>query len=234
MVSNKAVDLAAFWGSLPDWIVAIAAAVALWIARGQLAAMLKAERQGAAALQQQANVARAELMLQIDQIFEGPELAESRLAIRTLRNQCEAVAKRELPGRDRQTILARSAEIFSRQLTDLFLAYKQADQEPEHGQEDLTQVEHDSSGPRYAVYMRLPYWIETVGLLTKNELLQREDVLNLYDGVMCEAFVCFVNHVRDRQGDSPFGNSTFLENAIWLLQEAEQWRAGHLPARPTH
>jgi hypothetical protein len=210
-------------GSVPQWISATAACVAVGVAWFQLRKVSESARR-------QANVVRADLMLKIDQIFEGKEMFESRLAIRTLRNQCEEVAKGERAGANDREVLDRSAQIFSEQLTKLWLDYKTADSAPTNADADLTRVPKDQAGPRYAVLMRLPYWMETVGLLTRKGLLQKDDVLDLYDAVYTGVLTCFEGHMRDRRDEKPMRNEAFLEHATWLLAKAREHRSTKLAA----
>jgi hypothetical protein len=205
------------YGSVPNWISAAAACTAVGVAWVQL-------RKVSQSSQRQANVARADLMLKIDQIFEGKDMFESRLAIRTLLNQCEKVAQSERLGANDREVLDRSAQLFSEQLTKLHIEYKTADKSPDNAQDDLTLVSKDSAGPRYATLMRLPYWMETVGLLTRKRLLQKDDVMDLYDAVYIGMLTCFEGHIKDRRDEGPLRNQKFLEHAKWMLAEARQRR----------
>lgn len=206
------------WGIIPDWIVAVGTIAIALGAFLQLKHIASASRE-------QADVARADLMLKIDQIYEGPDMAESRIAVQTLRNQCEAVVKKERPGAADSEVFARSATLFSGELTKLFILYKTADKLPEKNQNNLIQAPDDQSGARYALFMRLPYWMETVGLLTKKELLKKEDVLDLYDAAFISMMTLFEQHVYDRRDNKPFGNRRFLEHALWVMNEAREQEA---------
>ena len=207
------------FGSWADWIVALATTTAAIVAWVQLRRVVEASRQ-------QANVARAELILKIDQIFEGAEMAQSRLAVRTLRNQCEAVARRKDPDADLARIFRDGSELFSQELTRLYRDYKTADMPPPAAADaDLTRVPKDAAGERYAALMHLPYWAETIGFLVRKGLMKREDVLDLYDAVFTETLVCFQQHITYRREDKPFGNSFFMEHMLWFLEEAKTHRA---------
>jgi hypothetical protein len=202
------------WGSAPDWVAAFAICATLVVA------WIELRKVGLANAGQEA-VARADLMLKIDQIFEGGEMAASRLAVRTLRNQCEFLAKEERPGANNKEVLIRSAVLFSEQLTKLYQDYKTTDARPKSAAEDLTKVAADESGVRYAELMRLPYWMETVGMLTVKELLRESDVLGLYDAVYVGVLPCFRQHIMDRRDEQPYGNQRFLEYALDMLKRAE-------------
>ncbi|MFM9851894.1 MAG: hypothetical protein ACKVOJ_03655 [Sphingomonadaceae bacterium] len=67
------------FGSVPNWISIAAACVAVGVAWFHLHKVSESTRR-------QAGVARADLMLKIDQIFEGKITSESTLARQTLRN----------------------------------------------------------------------------------------------------------------------------------------------------
>ncbi len=204
------------WGSLPDWAIVVVAALALWVAYRQLRLVVAAEDRSAAAAESQTKVARATLMLEIDQIFEGEAVERSRRLVRSVRNMCEAAAKAE-KSRSKADLAARSAELFSEQLNNLYTKYKTADHEALGA--DLTQGPEDKSGTRYHDLMRLAYWVETVGMLTENGLLVEKDVLDLYEGVMTGTFMCFEKHIEFRCED-PLGHPQFLASAIWLLKRA--------------
>ncbi|WP_375397722.1 hypothetical protein [uncultured Sphingomonas sp.] len=64
--------------------------------------------------------------------------------------------------------------------------------------------------------------METVGQLTRRGLLPLEDVLDLYDAAVIGIMRCFKQHIADRSNDGPQRNDRFLENALWLLDAAEQ------------
>lgn len=202
-------------GSIPNWIAAVASCFAVFVAWFQLRKVSESARR-------QANVVRADLMLKIDQIFEGKEMAESRLAIRTLRNQCEMKAKSERKGANNKDVADRSAKHFSEQMTQLWIQYKTADDALDAKKLDLTDTQEDKEGRRYATLMRLPYWMETVGLLSKKGLIETDDVLDLYDAVYAGVLNCFEGHIKDRRDDQPTPNQRFLEHAVRMQEQAQR------------
>ena len=121
------------WGTLADWIVAAAALSAAVIARTQL-------RKGSSASRDQAQVARATLILEIDRDYESPNMQESRLALRALRNETEALVDCFFPRSsfDVSTEQEYKTEIdkiyneaFSIYLNLLWRDFKQADHGPQ-------------------------------------------------------------------------------------------------------
>ena len=200
------------WGSVPDWIVAITAVF------GTVAAVLQLRRV-AQANAGQVNIARAELMLEIDGRFESEHMLESRLAIQTLRNHCERRARQERPDIDGRGMFNRAAELFSEEMTKLHKQLRTPDQAlPVEA--SLAELPNDKGGERYFALMRLPYWMETVGELTRAELLPINDVLDLYDAVFDGVLACFERHILYRRETAPLRNDRFLENALWIRHAA--------------
>ena len=195
-------------GSVADVVAAGAAVGTLAVAYVQLRRVVEAN-------QSQADVARADLMLKIDQIFESPDMVQSRISIRTMRNECEVAAQRERLGASDDEVFKRSARLFSERLTQLYEAYRTA------GANDPSD---DRAGAQYAEYMRLPNWMETVGMLTRRRLLRENDVLDLYDAVFTGVLACFEQHILDRRDGPPLRNADFLANAMWLLERARKKR----------
>lgn len=201
------------WGTVADWAVVATAVAAVWFGREQLKKVVQESKR-------QADVARAELMLQIDQIFEGAEIGASRMAIRTLRNECEAEATASDDPEARIDLLRCSARIFSRRVSKLHEIYKRPVIEASpSGKGDPP---HIVAGKEYTVLMALPYWMETVGLLTRKELMARDDVLDLYDAVYVGVLTCFDAHIEDRRRDPAGPDDRFLENATWLRDRARE------------
>lgn len=199
------------WGTAPDWIVALTAILGAIFAIQQI-------RRVAEANKTQVSVARAELILDIDGRFESIDMVESRLAIRTLRNHCETVARRssQFASNDEQ-LTVEIARLFSAEVTDLWHRYKSAD--PIDASRRLTEQSADADGPLYFKFMRLPYWAETVASLVHDGLLPREDVRTLFDAVYTGTLRYFEEHIRHRQGEGPLHNDRFLANAIRLMNE---------------
>jgi hypothetical protein len=193
--------------------VVLTAAAGVWFGREQLIRVAEESRR-------QGDVARADLMLQIDQIFEGAEVGQSRLEIRTLRNECEAEIKAK-PGANMTVseVISASGPLFSARVTALYLAYKS----PEKPGTTATTGDppHVKAGREYAVLMKLPYWMETVGLLTRKNLLHKDDMLDLYDALFIDTLTCFDEHL-DHRRDEDDPDRRFLENATWFRDEGRR------------
>lgn len=201
------------WGTISDIVVAATAVFGVLFGLAQLGRIARANIS-------QENIARAELMLEIDAMFEGPDMTQSRLAIRTLRNYCEKQARAFLrSGANDQEVLERSATLFSEEVTALFQRFNTADHAASEG--EAVNEPLDKDGPRYFTLIRLPYWIETVGQLCRRELLPLDDVLDLYDAAIVGIMKCFHQHIMDRRAAPPQRNERFLEQALWLMEQAE-------------
>lgn len=209
------------WGSVPDWIVAVTALFGVVFGLVQL-------RRIALANSNQVDIARAELMLEIDGRYEHEDMRVSRTAIRTLRNHCEQKALLVRPGASHQEMATNSAKFFSEEMTELYYRFKTADKKEVNL--SLAEQPDDSAGARYFTLMRLPYWMETVGHLVQVGLLHEQDVLHLYDAVFTGVLTCFEQHIIDRRSDPIQRNDRFLENALWLKQRAENTEADRAKA----
>lgn len=217
------------WGSIPDWIVAITAIIASAMALVQLRRIIDANAIQAKAHQDQVSIARAELILEIDARFESAEMQESRLAIRTLRHHCERKAREtRRRGAHDGDVATATAMSFSEEMTALFQRFKTPERVADNV--EATDIQASPEGERYFLLMRLPYWMESVGELTKSGLLPLEDVLNLYDAAFIGVLGCFEQHIQDRRSDPPLRNERFLENALWLKAQAVE-RAARLKSQ---
>lgn len=200
------------WGSIADWVVAITALVGVAFGVVQLLRITQANRA-------QVGIARAELMLEIDDRFESEHMLHSRIKIQTLRNYSERKARNDHPNVANAEMLKRASEIFSKEITALYNRWKTPDREIP---QDIAIVDlpDDPDGPIYFMLMRLPYWMETVGQLTRTELLPLDDVLDLYDAVFIGILTCFEQHIDYRRTAAPLRNDKFLENAMWIREKA--------------
>ncbi|MEM1019391.1 MAG: hypothetical protein AAGJ09_02745 [Pseudomonadota bacterium] len=207
---------------LPAWIAAISAAFGVFFGLKQLRLSAEAQGQQADAHQDQVNIARAHLLLEVDRDFESQFMAESRIAIRSLRNACVERANSENDSLTDAQLSERERLLFSEQINRLYQNYKKLDDDDAStGEEPLEPYERDDPlGDRYATFMRLPYWMETVGHLTQRGLLSKDDVLELYDALLIGVLGCFQNHIAYRQEEPPLKNGEFLKYALWLKEEA--------------
>jgi hypothetical protein len=203
------------WGTVPAWITAGIAAIGTGFALSQLWLSRRA-------VDQQLQLANANLLLSIDGQFEGKELARSRKAIRALRNRLEAQfkaskAKNKSPEAEMKAV----AEDFSELLDAAWRKVREFEQTADGAPSAEMRREMD----RYYQLMALPNWMETVGMLCARNLIRTEDVLSLYAGVIVTTLFNFENHVKTRRVEGPHSNIRFLENAYALYDEAVAYRA---------
>lgn len=208
------------WGSVADWVTAVAAVVGLTFAALQIRALRVAEQQSAAANDASVQIARATLILSIDREYEGETLAASRKALRALRNRAEDVAASKHPGASHRKLAEEAAQEFTRELTAIWAEARKLNE---------TDVEHSNAADRiaadrYAQIMALPYWIETLGMLCQRELLPTDDILDLYDAVIIPTMRNFRDHIGFRREEPPYPNHRFLENAYWLYDRALEFK----------
>lgn len=202
------------WGSAADWVVAATAVAGVFLGLQQL-------RKLAASGNDQVDIARAQMMLEIDARFESLDMQESRLLIRNLRNFCDEAARKELrAGASDEDLVNVAARIFSEKMTGLREQVKTAERIIPGDPHMISEID-TQQGEMYMTYMRLPYWMETVAMLTRVGLILEDDVLRLYDAVFIGTLRCFEQHIKDRAQSGPQRNPEWLENALWLKQRAE-------------
>lgn len=199
------------WGTVSDWVIASTAVLAVWFGREQLKRVVEESAR-------QADVARADLMLQIDQIFEGAEIGKSRMAIRILQNECDMTATSEAHDSEDDVVIGTSATLFSTRVTELYNCYRS----PEPPKNKKIEAAHVTAGKEYTTLMALPYWMETVGMLARKKLLRQEDVLDLYDAVFVSVLTCFDQHIEYRRNERLNMDNRFLEHATWFRDQAKK------------
>jgi hypothetical protein len=214
------------WGSVADWVTAVAAVGGLSFGALQIRSLQLANH---AAVQ----LARANLLLTIDKEYEG-DLFASRKAIRALRRRAEKAAQRKLgAGASHEALASAAAAEFTQLLTVMWTEAQELDEKDVEYSRAADRVAAD----RYAQMMQLPYWIETLGMLCKRDLLPRDDILDLYDAVIISTMRNFEAHVNFRRDEGPYPNQRFLENAYWLYNEAREFKTrveaptSHKPAK---
>ena len=107
------------WGSAPDWVVAITAVAGAIFAGRQLLLIGRSDNESAKAHQDQVEIERANLLLRLDEGYEGPALLESRRAWTQLRAKAERQAS-EAGDTTNETRAKAIGELVSRQLTQLW------------------------------------------------------------------------------------------------------------------
>lgn len=194
------------WGSIPDWVVAVTAVIGVCVGLIQLHALSATERLSV-------QLARATLLREFDQDFESSEMQESRLKIMLVRSRFEAeVANRrpQIPD-DRQ--ISEVALLFSNYVTSVWEQSRTFDGDPNAAK--------DKSADEYQLLMRLPHWCETVGHLCRRNLVPLEDMLDLYDQMIIMVIGNIRQHIQIRADRPPHKNRRFLENAVWLYEQAK-------------
>lgn len=209
----------AAWGAVAVAVVAVLLAVRqFWLAR-------KAQ-------EQQAEIARANLLLSIDSAFEGPEIYKARKAIRSLRNRIEAEVNASNPeDKSPDAIRAAVATKFSRKLNVMWEVARTFSDEDVEDETSKARIGID----RYYELLTLPNWVETVGMMCVRGLLPKEDILSLYAGVVITTMFNFKSHVEARRIEQPHPNPRFMENAFLLYDLAvahKKMREEPVKARP--
>jgi hypothetical protein len=228
---------AEIWGTVADWGILATAILASVAGVRQLKLIHQsnesASKSSAAAAEANImaiNIASAELLLQIDATFEGPDMYRSRTAFRSLRNRAEATVEREAKRKltAQQSREAISAE-FSHQMDLMWAESKKIDDVDLDDAKSADRVAAD----RYSELMALPNWIETMGLLCQRNLINTGDFLNLYDSVVIPTMEYIRNHIEQRRRDLPHPNPRFLENAYWLYESANAFKSEKEEPLPT-
>lgn len=239
------------WGTVSDWILTVLAggtALVAWVQLKAVGRAAKAQIESSAkdtlaqitaaseahnkelsaalsAARDQAQIARATLLLEIDRDYEAPEMLESRLALRGLRNEIEAfvISKNDALGKAELHVALNEA--FGTYLNKLWLDFKKADRP--HASDgldsllrkhlDLANSEpakvqpHERAGLHYQRLSRVLGWLERVGYMANRKLLPQDDIKQLYDFVFIELGYWFEGHIRFRQEDGPLANPDFMK-----------------------
>jgi len=206
------------WGSIPDWVVAGLAGLAAAIAWSQL-------RAAARSAHDQAQIARASLILQIDLDFESPEMLESRLALRGLRNEIESFVKTQNESLHNSALQDEINNKLSQYMNILWDDFRQADKQVIATQlRDLVDTHlkkiasnpeevqpHEKAGVHYQRLTKIFGWLERVGHMANERLLPQQDIVALYDFVFVELVGWFEGHIKYRREDGPLLNPDFLK-----------------------
>ncbi len=203
------------WGGVPDWIVAATAIISALLVLRQLEGLrddrARADQTLRAQAEQsrsEAETARANLILRIDEQFEGGGVMRSRARWLELRAQY----RREwgalvAPQEPRDEHVQRCMIEKLNQLWDRM-------QSSATGGAQFPADVRD-----YNLVIRLPNWIETIGMLAQDDLLPVGDVLKLYGSVVRTTMGVVESHVAHRRADASASRTVF-ENAMWLYARA--------------
>ncbi|MDJ0978893.1 MAG: hypothetical protein QNI87_10180 [Erythrobacter sp.] len=221
------------WGTIPDWIIALTALGGVYFGLKELA-NITAEEKAAAEAQDlaakaqdfQKQIARAELLLKLDMQFESQDLYKSRMAVRSMRNRSETAIKSRGKRTTNDDMKDALAIEFSRRMTEIWETAREIKDEDVESPSSEAVKAYEI----YAELMTLPNFFETVGLLCKQGLLPKEDILSLYDQVIIPTMRNFERHFQLRREEKPYPNEYFMEHAMWLQKEAVEFRKLKEPA----
>lgn len=234
------------WGSAPDWIVAVTA-VAVAVYAGAQFRLTRIAQQSAAADQktavahaasaadqasatakahaEQVEIARANMLIRLDEQYEGTQLGESRRAWLALRNRTEADVEQRLATHSENEQAVEVCRFISDYLSGLWSQVRHGDESPE------SQSARAEATNAYAVLMRLPNWFETVGHLCRRNLIPLNDIVDLYDQIVIKTIGYMSEHIERRRKGDIRATSRMLEHATWLLKESERHKqAREVPA----
>lgn len=203
------------WGTVPDWIVAATAIVSAVLVLRQLSGLRDDRERADETLKAQtrqsrseAETARANLLLRIDEQFEGGGVVRSRARWLELRAQFRrewAALPEPRPSREDHV----TGRMIGK-LNQLWDRMQSSASGAEHFPDDVRD---------YNLVVRLPNWIETIGMLARDELLPVADVLRLYRSVIRTTMGVVLGHVEHRRNDAS-ASPTVFENALWLYAQA--------------
>lgn len=218
MLSNDPAAAAIDWGSVPDWVVAITAIVGVAFGLFQLRALRRSE-------ELQVQIARATLLREFDRDYESPEILASRQKILQVRNRFEDEVGRIRPALTDEQQIAEVARRCANYTTDIWEKSRTFDGDPTAAK--------DSSADEYALLMRLPSWCETVGHMCRRNLMPMADLLDLYDQLIVMTIGNIRQHINLRAERPPHKNSRYLENAVWLYEQAAEHKRKREAPVPT-
>jgi hypothetical protein len=215
------------WGTVADWVVSITAAVGIWFGLKQLNGLKLAQEYAGLEVQNaakesaaQVQIARAQLLLEIDREFECELMQSSRTAIRALRNTVLGEIKESgEEGKTRGQQQLKLASGFSQKMNTLWLESKGIDTA------DVNANSSDSKHlKKYLELMRLVNWMETVGFLCRRGLLPTADVVELYDAAIAPTMRNMLQHIQHRREEDPYPNPDFHRNAEWLYEKVREYQ----------
>lgn len=223
------------------------------ISRAEIAASIENNveqlKVAAEASRNQAEIARATLLLEIDRDFESADMQESRMALRGLRNEIEALCADRYKTRNDSQREAKCHDLFSEYLNKLWRDFKKADKVPDvpqhfsdsnalddmknkHVEQIYQHSEeiqpHEKAGAHYQRLMRLPGWLERVGHMANQGLIPEVDVIKLYDVLFLKMGSLFAGHIEFRRNE---GNDDFMKEFMTFSEKIEELRSQNIATR---
>ncbi|MGH7842457.1 MAG: hypothetical protein ACREQD_00790 [Candidatus Binataceae bacterium] len=176
--------------------LAVVAALALWFARRQLLEMQASTDKQAESARQLELQTRANILLTLDQRWEGAPLSNIRRELQVLIAEAEAAIPGS-PSPDSLHLLRAPV------LTTKLEAMRKAD------------------FPKYFRLYKICGFFETVGLVARTGYVPIGDVLNLLGGSVLEAGRAFRPHINSIH-HQPGADPKMFEHFLWLLSELEK------------
>lgn len=199
----------------------------------QIEASIQAHNSELAELRQdsrdQAQTARASLLLELDRDFESDEMQESRLTIRALKNEIEAFVQQDGQSRNSDQLQAKIADEFTNYLNRLWDDFRASDPDTESYQSlEEMQKAHlekvnsnpdeiqpkERAGLHYQRVTRLLGWLERVGYLFNRNLIPKEDIIRMYDALFGMMALRFGGHIAFRRELGPEKNTAWMKEFL--------------------
>lgn len=197
-------------GSVSDQVTAATAVITAILVLRQLTGLRDDRKRADETLRAQtaqsrseAESARANLLLRIDERFSSLALVRSRKRWLELRAECRAEFSANGLGN-------RDAFVRARMIDRIDVIW---DAIQDGGTDDFSLA---SAVRAYDLIMQLANWMEVVGLLVRQGLVPPSDIQLLYRSVIRSAIYVIEGHVPHRE---PGPNPTSYENAIWLNRQ---------------
>lgn len=196
----------------PAWILFVSAAANVVLAViAVLALYLAIHRTGAASEQAQAAIkanedrarrARAATIFDFDRLWESLEFNDSRTAFHKLRREVESFVNDndEYKHLDESGKINALREECSRRLYEM----------------------RDADEARYLKIMKLPGFFETIGFLVERDLMQLDDILDLYGGALIQLHDVTGIHISSRSKEDIGMSAGYFEHFRSLAKKAQE------------
>lgn len=145
-------------------------------------------------------VEKSKIVMEIDKRYESDVIINSRTEFSKIWNECEEIVINNNDGLDSANIKTKVNELMSGKLNEL----------------------RRTNQPEYLKTMEIIGLWETVGLMYKMDRLDRVLLMELYDSAIIKSVGGAKIHIKKRQEDPNFRNAKYMENALYLLSEAEK------------
>lgn len=188
------------WLEKAAWIGALALVVVAFLALGYAA---KQVREMVVANKAAELETRATLLLKLDTRWNNRDLVDIQQDLQEVMDKIEAEAEKRWGHLDPKAIRDNSSELYAEKLREI----------------------RDSQRETYRKYMRLVDFLETLGYLAKMNYLPKDDLLNLFGGVIITFRRVFYHHLKLLQR-KPGTTGRAWEYTIWLMDEVQHLAYG--------